>query len=155
MTTTPPGIERVLFTEEQVSARIEEVAAEITAKFRGRDLKLMGVLKGSVFFLTALARALIYQVAGCRAYLQFDAADAARRPLNLRAEGWLAQCLPRRRRRQEAAVLEQDRPVGDFLPRGRHDRGISDQDGRVGVALIRGRILRPVDARALGRLNGR
>src|SRR5439155_23369261 len=68
VTTTPPGIERVLFTEEQVSARIEEVAAEITAKFRGRDLKLMGVLKGSVFFLTALARALIYQVAGCRAY---------------------------------------------------------------------------------------
>jgi hypoxanthine phosphoribosyltransferase len=58
VTTTPPGIERVLFTEEQVSARIEEVAAEITAKFRGRDLKLIGVLKGSVFFLTALARAI-------------------------------------------------------------------------------------------------
>ena len=54
----PAGIERVLFTEEQVNARIQEVAAEITEKFRGRDLKLIGVLKGSVFFLTALARAL-------------------------------------------------------------------------------------------------
>lgn len=53
---TPPGIERVLFTEEQVNQRIREVAAEITAKFQGRDLKLIGVLKGSVFFLTALAR---------------------------------------------------------------------------------------------------
>jgi hypoxanthine phosphoribosyltransferase len=53
---TPPGIERVLFTEEQVSHRIREVAAEITEKFRGRDLKLIGVLKGSVFFLTELAR---------------------------------------------------------------------------------------------------
>lgn len=56
--TLPAGIERVLFTEEQVAARIREVAAEISAKFRGRDLKLVGVLKGSVFFLTALAREL-------------------------------------------------------------------------------------------------
>ncbi len=55
---TPPGIERVLFTEEQVHQRIREVAAEITEKFRGRDLKLIGVLKGSVFFLTELARAI-------------------------------------------------------------------------------------------------
>jgi hypoxanthine phosphoribosyltransferase len=55
---TPPGIERVLFTEQQVAQRIREVAAEIAEKFRGRDLKLIGVLKGSVFFLTALARAL-------------------------------------------------------------------------------------------------
>lgn len=55
--TTPP-IERVLFTEEQVAARIKEVAAEISAKFAGREVKLIGVLKGSVFFLTALARAI-------------------------------------------------------------------------------------------------
>jgi len=54
----PPEIERVLFTEEQVHQRIGEVAAEISEKFRGRDLKLVGVLKGSVFFLTALARAI-------------------------------------------------------------------------------------------------
>jgi hypoxanthine phosphoribosyltransferase len=56
--TQPPGVERVLFTEEQVNARIREVATEISDKFRGRDLKLIGVLKGSVFFLTALARVL-------------------------------------------------------------------------------------------------
>src|SRR3984957_4420173 len=49
-------IERILFTEEQVTLRIREVAAEISAKFQGRELKLVGVLKGSVFFLTALAR---------------------------------------------------------------------------------------------------
>jgi hypoxanthine phosphoribosyltransferase len=52
----PPGIERILFTEEQVQQRIREVAAEISKKYQGRDLKLIGVLKGSVFFLTALAR---------------------------------------------------------------------------------------------------
>ena len=54
----PPGLERILFTEEQVNRRIQEVAAAISAKYRGRDLKLVGVLKGSVFFLTSLARAL-------------------------------------------------------------------------------------------------
>src|SRR3954470_15824484 len=52
----PPGIERILFTEEQIEARIREVAAEISRKYAGRTLKLMGVLKGSIFFLTALAR---------------------------------------------------------------------------------------------------
>jgi len=51
-----PGIERVLFTQEQISDRIREVAKEITEKYRGKNLKLIGVLKGSVFFLTALAR---------------------------------------------------------------------------------------------------
>jgi hypoxanthine phosphoribosyltransferase len=56
--TAPSGIERILFTEEQVSQRIREVAAEISAKYQGRDLKLVGVLKGSVFFLTELARAI-------------------------------------------------------------------------------------------------
>ena len=56
--TAPPGIERVLFTEEQVNQRIREVAAEISAKYQGRDLKLIAVLKGAVFFLTALARAI-------------------------------------------------------------------------------------------------
>jgi hypoxanthine phosphoribosyltransferase len=52
----PPGIERILFTEEQIQQRIREVAGEISERFRGRDLKLIGVLKGSIFFLTALAR---------------------------------------------------------------------------------------------------
>ncbi len=51
-------IERILFTEEQVAARIAEVGAEISERYRGRELKLIGVLKGSVFFLTALARAI-------------------------------------------------------------------------------------------------
>lgn len=54
----PPGIERILFTEEQIQQRIQEVAAQISARYRGRDLKLIGVLKGSIFFLTALARAI-------------------------------------------------------------------------------------------------
>jgi hypoxanthine phosphoribosyltransferase len=51
-----PGLERVLFTEEQIDARIRQVAAEISQRYQGRTLKLIGVLKGSVFFLTALAK---------------------------------------------------------------------------------------------------
>jgi len=52
----PPGLERVLFTEEQIAARVAEVAAAISRDYQGRTVKLIGVLKGSVFFLTALAR---------------------------------------------------------------------------------------------------
>ena len=55
----PAGFDRVLFTEEQIDQRIREVAAAISERYRGRDLKLVGVLKGAVFFLTALARQII------------------------------------------------------------------------------------------------
>jgi hypoxanthine phosphoribosyltransferase len=51
-----PGVEKILFTEEQIEHRIREVGAEITRNYHGRVVKLIGVLKGSVFFLTALSR---------------------------------------------------------------------------------------------------
>ena len=53
-----PPIERILFTEQEIERRIREVAAEISARYQGRELKLIGVLKGSVFFMSALAREL-------------------------------------------------------------------------------------------------
>jgi len=59
---TPPPIERVLFTEEEIQRRIRQVAAQISAEYAGRELKLIGVLKGSVFFMTALARELTVPV---------------------------------------------------------------------------------------------
>ena len=58
MTASPENLDRVLFTAEQVSERIREVGAAINEKYRGRELKLIAVLKGSVFFLTELARAI-------------------------------------------------------------------------------------------------
>ncbi|MGA2039102.1 MAG: hypoxanthine phosphoribosyltransferase [Bryobacteraceae bacterium] len=54
----PPGIERVLFSEEEIGRRIAELGARISRDYAGKTLKLVGVLKGSVFFLTALARAI-------------------------------------------------------------------------------------------------
>ncbi|MGA2216089.1 MAG: hypoxanthine phosphoribosyltransferase [Bryobacteraceae bacterium] len=57
-----PGIERVLFTEEEIERGIRRVASKISADYAGRELKLVGVLKGSVFFLAALARELTVPV---------------------------------------------------------------------------------------------
>jgi hypoxanthine phosphoribosyltransferase len=51
-----PGVERILFTEEQIDGRIRELAKEISRNYQGKAIKLIGVLKGSIFFLTALAR---------------------------------------------------------------------------------------------------
>jgi hypoxanthine phosphoribosyltransferase len=51
-----PGVERILFTEQQIDARIRELAKQISRNYEGKAIKLIGVLKGSIFFLTALAR---------------------------------------------------------------------------------------------------
>jgi hypoxanthine phosphoribosyltransferase len=54
-------IAAVLITEEQISAKITELAAQIAADSPGGDgpdLLLVGVLKGAVMFMTDLARAL-------------------------------------------------------------------------------------------------
>lgn len=61
-TPAAPAIERVLYTEEQVRERLREVAAEISERYENGNLKLIGVLKGSVFFLTELARLLTIPV---------------------------------------------------------------------------------------------
>ncbi len=53
-----PEIEKILFTEEQIQTRIAELGAEISEAYAGKELKLVSVLKGPVFFLTALARAI-------------------------------------------------------------------------------------------------
>ncbi len=46
----------VYLTEEQIATRIHEIAADITARFQGEEVTLVGILKGSVFFLTDLAK---------------------------------------------------------------------------------------------------
>jgi hypoxanthine phosphoribosyltransferase len=57
-----PEIDRILFTQEQIERRIHEVAAAISSRYKDKNLKLIGVLKGSVFFLSALARAITVPV---------------------------------------------------------------------------------------------
>ena len=51
-------LERVLVSEEQIRGRLAELAAEIDRDYEGRDLLLVGVLKGAVMMMADLARAL-------------------------------------------------------------------------------------------------
>jgi hypoxanthine phosphoribosyltransferase len=51
-------IEKVIVTEEQIKARITELAKEIDAHYAGKDLLLVGVLKGAVMFMADMSRAL-------------------------------------------------------------------------------------------------
>ena len=55
---THPDIERILFTEEEIQARVRQVGAAISSDYAGREITLISVLKGAVFFLADLARAL-------------------------------------------------------------------------------------------------
>ena len=48
----------VLIDHERLMARIKELGAEITRDYAGSNVLLIGVLKGSVFFMADLARAI-------------------------------------------------------------------------------------------------
>jgi hypoxanthine phosphoribosyltransferase len=48
----------VLITQERLQARIAELAAQIDADYAGRELLLVGVLKGAVMVMADLARAM-------------------------------------------------------------------------------------------------
>jgi len=48
----------VLFTKEELAARIAELAAEIDRDYAGQDLLLVGVLNGAVMVMADLSRAL-------------------------------------------------------------------------------------------------
>ena len=49
---------RVLLTEEEVDARIGEIAAQISKDYEGQEIHLICILKGGVFFTCELAKRL-------------------------------------------------------------------------------------------------
>jgi hypoxanthine phosphoribosyltransferase len=51
-------IGEVLVPEDRLAERVRELAAEVSRDYVGKDLVLVGVLKGAVFFLSDLMRAL-------------------------------------------------------------------------------------------------
>jgi hypoxanthine phosphoribosyltransferase len=51
-------LEKVLVDEEAISTRIRELAAQVDADYAGKDLLLVGVLKGAVMLMADLSRAL-------------------------------------------------------------------------------------------------
>jgi hypoxanthine phosphoribosyltransferase len=60
----PGDIKSVLLSEDQIQARVAELGAQVGADYRdtidasGQDLLLVTVLKGAVFFVTDLAKAI-------------------------------------------------------------------------------------------------
>jgi hypoxanthine phosphoribosyltransferase len=58
-------IDRILITGEEIQDKIRELAARITEDYRGRDLLLVGVLKGAFVVMADLSRHI-------RLPLQFD-----------------------------------------------------------------------------------
>ena len=54
----PASIGEALVTQEDLERRVRELGAEISRDYEGKDLFLVGVLKGAVFFLSDLMRAI-------------------------------------------------------------------------------------------------
>lgn len=46
----------VMLPADKIQARVAELGAQITKDYQGKELTLVGIMKGSIFFLTDLAR---------------------------------------------------------------------------------------------------
>ncbi len=51
-------IQQVLFTQEQISGRVKEIAQEIQRDYQGGEIMLISVLRGSFVFMADLCRAI-------------------------------------------------------------------------------------------------
>ncbi len=51
-------ITRVLLTEEEIHAKLHEIAAQVAADYEGKDVVLVGVLKGAIMVMADFSRAL-------------------------------------------------------------------------------------------------
>src|SRR6266700_6849873 len=52
----PDDVVEVLFTEDQIRTRVQDLAHQISEDYKDRRLVLVSILRGSVFFATDLAR---------------------------------------------------------------------------------------------------
>lgn len=55
-TRTHPDIAEIRITEEAIAARVAELGAQIARDYEGKDLVLVGILKGASLFLADLVR---------------------------------------------------------------------------------------------------
>lgn len=51
-------VERILITSEEIGARVRELGQQITNDYAGKDILMIGVLRGAVIFMSDLARAI-------------------------------------------------------------------------------------------------
>jgi len=52
----------ILFTEEEIQAKLVDMAKQIQADYEGKDLLMVGVLRGAVMVMADLARSLDRQL---------------------------------------------------------------------------------------------
>lgn len=50
------AIKEVLLTEEEITTRVKELGKEISRDYQGKDLLLVGILKGAVIFMAELCK---------------------------------------------------------------------------------------------------
>src|SRR5690554_2251972 len=50
------AVKEVLVTEEEIREKVKELGERITNDYKGKNLMLVGILKGAVMFLSDLAR---------------------------------------------------------------------------------------------------
>lgn len=58
LATSGSDIEKVIATHDEILARLQELARKVESDYQGRDLLLIGVLKGAVMTMADFARAL-------------------------------------------------------------------------------------------------
>lgn len=51
-----PVLERILFSEEQLAARVAELGRQISADYRGKTPLFVGILRGSILFYSDLMK---------------------------------------------------------------------------------------------------
>ncbi len=56
-------VERVLFSAEEIQAKVKELGRRISEDYQGKEVWLISILKGGAFFLVDLARAITVPVA--------------------------------------------------------------------------------------------
>lgn len=53
-----PDCLEIVYTQEQLTKRVAELGEQLTADYRGKDLLVIGLLKGSLIFMSDLIRAM-------------------------------------------------------------------------------------------------
>lgn len=65
-------LQTILFSEEEIRAKVNELGARISQDYQGKDLVLIGILKGGITFLADLSRAITlphqYDLVGAMSY---------------------------------------------------------------------------------------
>lgn len=54
--------DEILFTEEEIQGKVEEIGGVLTEKLRGKDVLLVGVLRGCIAFISDLMRTIPFPV---------------------------------------------------------------------------------------------